>query len=276
MSSDDYGKEVTEEEYTLEESELIGQLYPVLKDKNGNVIDGNLRLKVDPDWKTEVLQHIDSKEKFLAAQAFSNWHRKVLSFDEKRTIVNGLADLYVKQGCKVVTTNNEVKRKICTVLKLSSPTVNKFLDEKYKPFTKENSQPQPRALASQVIRNRLGEETLRRLVLEIKNDVREEVENEAAPSRSFASLCNSKKTKEPTIQDYVTKQRNLVLELPLEEMFVAKEQTTFDEIIKPLQRFNMKEVGLLKELDKEQKNLVLQTILETEKRLTEWIKAIQG
>jgi len=42
-------------EYDLKISEKIGQLYPVLVDAEGNVIDGFHRLEADPKWRTEKL-----------------------------------------------------------------------------------------------------------------------------------------------------------------------------------------------------------------------------
>ena len=77
------------EEFDLAESKkFIGQLYPVLLSKDEKVIDGYHRLDVDPEWRTEVLKHIDTEEKILLARCIANWHRRVVSRSEKEVWLN--------------------------------------------------------------------------------------------------------------------------------------------------------------------------------------------
>jgi hypothetical protein len=48
--------------------ERVGQLYPVLLDKHGNVVDGLHRLKADPNWPKMRLGSIGSDEQRLVAR----------------------------------------------------------------------------------------------------------------------------------------------------------------------------------------------------------------
>ncbi len=88
----------SDEEVNLEKSGKFLQLYPVLKSKNGDVIDGKHRLQANPAWKTQVLPEIDTKEKLIIARAMSNWQRRQVSAEEKSEYVDGLALIYRKEG----------------------------------------------------------------------------------------------------------------------------------------------------------------------------------
>ena len=65
------------EEYDLSKSEKgIGQLYPILEAKDGEIIDGFHREKADKNWKRVRLEHIDTEEKKLLARLIANFHRR--------------------------------------------------------------------------------------------------------------------------------------------------------------------------------------------------------
>lgn len=73
-------------EFDLKKSaEKIGQLYPVLLDRDGKIIDGFHRKKVIPDWWERVY---DGDDPYLAL-IHANWHRRSISKDEKtRWLIN--------------------------------------------------------------------------------------------------------------------------------------------------------------------------------------------
>ena len=49
------------EAYSLDATRrYVRELYPVLLDAHGNVIDGNSRLDSYPNWRTEKLSHIET------------------------------------------------------------------------------------------------------------------------------------------------------------------------------------------------------------------------
>lgn len=50
-------------------SERVGQLYPVLVDYHGNIIDGEHRYGADEGWRTIRLEHIRTEKDRLIARA---------------------------------------------------------------------------------------------------------------------------------------------------------------------------------------------------------------
>jgi len=154
------------EEYDLKKSEKgIGQLYPVLKDKNGNVIDGFHRLDDDPNWRTETLEHIDSEEKLLVARAVSNWNRRKVSKEEKEEWINGLAEIFREQGYKILDKfpfTNEIKKKIAEVTGLHEDTVTNYLRAEFKQTITKSPTQEPKISASERIERTLGEDYVER------------------------------------------------------------------------------------------------------------------
>jgi DNA repair exonuclease SbcCD ATPase subunit len=149
-------------EYDQKKStKVVGQLYPVLVDKAGNVIDGAHRREADPNWRTEVHPEIDTEEKFLVARSVANWHRRQVSAEEKAEWINALAELYRKQGYKVkgkktvikggYTNTNEILIKIMENTGLSQSTVGKYLSNEYKAKVFEDKHKAPMIPASQRI-----------------------------------------------------------------------------------------------------------------------------
>lgn len=180
------------EEYDLKKSEKIGQLYPVIKDKFGNVIDGKHRLQADPDWRTETIEGIDSDEKLLVARAVANWHRRAVPESEKREWINGLAEIYLKQGLKIKAEfpfENEIKNKIAEVTGLHPDTVNDYLHSKFKQGAIggwQDETPRP-VSASQRVETRLGSEVAERFRKEVLEEAtlspEEKAEREAEKQR---------------------------------------------------------------------------------------------
>ena len=89
-------------------------------------------------WKTLVLSEVDTEEKLLVARAVSNWHRRQVSKEEKTGWINGLAEIYQKQGLKVASVRdlggfeNQIRQKIAEVTGLHPMTVNSYLSEEFK------------------------------------------------------------------------------------------------------------------------------------------------
>ena len=166
-------------EYNLKKSEKIGQLYPVLVDSEGNVIDGFHRLEVDPHWRREKLPEIDTEEKLLVARCVANWNRRQVSREEKEEWINGLARIYKKQGLKVTPQRNEIKQKIAEVTGLNSDVVLLFLSPKFKvepkPHLKKGYPTKP---ASIVIERAIGEGLVKRHREEVEQELRPRIERE--------------------------------------------------------------------------------------------------
>jgi len=168
-------------EYDLKKSKKVGQLYPVLVDAKGNVIDGYHRLEADPNWRKEKLSEIDTEEKLLVARCVANWNRRQISREEKEEWINSLARIYQKQGLKVSSKGrrNEIMAKIMEVTGLSDRTVGAYLDERYKQKPSYDVEKrQPVIPASERIEHELGKEYVERHREEVEHKLRPKIERE--------------------------------------------------------------------------------------------------
>jgi len=161
-------------DYDLKKStKTIGSLYPVLVDAAGKVIDGVHRLEADTNWRREVHPEIDSEEKFLIARCVANWHRRQVPRQEKAEWINGLAEIYKKQGIVGAT----ISEKIISVTGLAYETVMDYLNIEYKQRKREKPTEQPpRVLASQRIEKQLGSEVVERHREEVKAQLETDVD----------------------------------------------------------------------------------------------------
>ncbi len=116
-------------EYNLKESEeLVGQLYPILEDKDGNIIDGKHRLKANPDWRRERLETVDSKTKLTKARMASNWDRRKVSKKEKGEWLDGLCEDNPRWRAR----SGSFVSSLVENTELSERTIQKYLSDKYK------------------------------------------------------------------------------------------------------------------------------------------------
>lgn len=79
-------------------SKRIGQLYPILIDYYGNVIDGEHRFGVDEKWKRMRLGHIRTEKDRLIARIASNIVRRSVSSKEKKELLGKLGEIYLNEG----------------------------------------------------------------------------------------------------------------------------------------------------------------------------------
>jgi len=156
------------EKYDLKQSEgAIGQLYPILEAKDGEIIDGFHREEVDKNWKRLRLKHVNSQEKKLIARLVANFHRRQVSREEKEEWINGLARIYTKQGLRVSGRRpgsggappNEIEQEIVKKTGLTSYTVRQYLSDEFKQRLPSNIQDiqGPRKPASEVITSITGD-----------------------------------------------------------------------------------------------------------------------
>ncbi len=179
------------ERYDLKKSSTsIGQLYPVLVAKDGEILDGVHRKASDRSWRTVTLTHIDTTEKKLIARLVANFHRRQVSRDEKAEWINALAELYVKQGFKIEGSrdkaqgSNEVAERIVVATGLGRRTVMTYLRDEFKQNNfarKSPEQHECKTGASDVIRNSLSSREREnpgytsRLLERFKKEVKEEL-----------------------------------------------------------------------------------------------------
>ncbi len=110
--------------YSLATSgEGLGELYPVLMDAHGNVIDGFHRLGENPKWHTEVRPQIDTPVKLQLAMLAANFNRRKVSPEEIAQRVTFL----VKAGLK--------PEEIAKVTGISKKTIYKYMPQELKSET---------------------------------------------------------------------------------------------------------------------------------------------
>jgi len=121
-----------EEDMTREElkssSEKIGQLYPILTDYYGNIIDGEHRFSADQNWKKMRLENIKTEEHRLIARIISNSLRRTVSGAEKVDLLGRLAEIYFSEGIE----NGKIAYKIAEKTGMSYQWVIKYLPDKFK------------------------------------------------------------------------------------------------------------------------------------------------
>jgi len=125
---------LTEERYDLKESKRsIRELYPVLRDAHGNVIDGFHRLEIDPAWHDEILYWIKTPTQLWLARIIANTHRRKVSREERAQQILELA--------KSLVENDKVPKEeiVSTIAELTTFTeryVRELLPDEYKMISK--------------------------------------------------------------------------------------------------------------------------------------------
>lgn len=162
-------------EYDLKESEKsIGQLYPILEAKDGEIIDGLHRDEADKAWKRVTLEHIDTEEKKLIARLVANFHRRIVPYQEKKEWINGLARIYQTKSKEQF----DVPQRIADVSGLAVQTVRRYLNNEFKrPYPKEREDP-PRIPAANRIEHVLGKDYVERHREEVIEEEKPKIERE--------------------------------------------------------------------------------------------------
>ena len=133
-SSNSYSKEPQTAELGLEEpkadeeapyslatsDEGIGELYPVLKDAYGNIIDGFHRLRKNPNWHAEVKPQIDTPIKLQLAMLIANFNRREMAPEEITQHITFL----IKAGLK--------PEEIAKQTGITDRTVRKYMPQEFK------------------------------------------------------------------------------------------------------------------------------------------------
>lgn len=109
-------------------SKIVGKLYPVLLDADGNIIDGQHRLVADSDWPAVRLFHIRSEKERLLARLISNACRRTVSPKEKKEMLGRLGAIYLKEGGKP----GKLAYRLAEETGMSYTWVMKYLPDKYK------------------------------------------------------------------------------------------------------------------------------------------------
>jgi ParB-like chromosome segregation protein Spo0J len=111
-------------------SERIGQLYPILVDYYGNIVDGEHRFGVDNKWRRVKLEYIKTEKDRLIARIISNTVRRSVSSKEKRELLGRLGEIYLREGIK----NGRITYKIAEETGMSYQWVMKYLPDAFKDY----------------------------------------------------------------------------------------------------------------------------------------------
>ena len=109
-------------------SESVGQLYPILLDHHGNIIDGEHRYGADEGWRTIRLDHIRTEKDRLTARIISNTVRRSVPRREKTGLLGRLGEIYLSEGVEP----GRIAHKIEEETGMSYTWVMKYLPEKFK------------------------------------------------------------------------------------------------------------------------------------------------
>ena len=121
------GLEVTNEQLKSS-SERIGQLYPILVDHYGNIIDGENRFGVDEKWRRVRLEHIRTEKDLLIARIISNTVRRSVPTKEKRELLERLGKIYLSEGIEP----GMIAHKLADETGMSYTWVMKYLPHRFK------------------------------------------------------------------------------------------------------------------------------------------------
>lgn len=119
-----------QEKYDLSRSrQSVQELYPVLLDAHGNVIDGKNRLEVHSGWRTERREDIKTRTQLWLARIIANNHRRIVSREERMQQFTELAKSLVED--EAVTRENVVST-ISDLTTFTERYVRELLPNEYK------------------------------------------------------------------------------------------------------------------------------------------------
>ena len=116
-------------------SKRIGQLYPILVDYRGNIIDGEHRFGVDEKWRTVRLEHIKTEKDRLVARIVSNTVRRSVSSKEKTELLSRLGEIHLNEGVEP----GRIAYKIADETGMSYRWVAKYLPGRFKDSVKSEA-----------------------------------------------------------------------------------------------------------------------------------------
>jgi hypothetical protein len=119
-------------------AEKVGQLYPILVDYYGNIIDGKHRFSVDEKWKSIRLEHVKTEKDRLVARIISNTLRRSVSSNEKTELLGRLGEINLSEGIET----GKIAYEIADQTGMSYQWVMKYLPDRFKdPLQSERAKP---------------------------------------------------------------------------------------------------------------------------------------
>jgi hypothetical protein len=109
-------------------SERIGQLYPILVDQHGHIIDGEHRFVANPNWKKVKLDHIKTEKDLLVARIACNTIRRNATSGEKTELLEKLGQMCINEGTPI----GKVVYELMYQTGMSYRWVAKYLPKRFK------------------------------------------------------------------------------------------------------------------------------------------------
>ena len=119
-------------EYDLKASKRnVQELYPILVDAHGNMIDGFHRLEEDPGWERKRLEHIRTPTQLWLARIIANAHRRTVSREERSAQITKLADSLMEFDG---VAREDIVKTVAELTTFSERYVQMLLPPEYKRF----------------------------------------------------------------------------------------------------------------------------------------------
>jgi len=109
-------------------SDRVGQLYPILVDHFGQIIDGEHRSKANPNWRIEKLDHIKTEKDLFIARIACNTIRRNATSREKTELLEKLGQICINEGTPI----GKVVYELMYQTGMSYRWVAKYLPKRFK------------------------------------------------------------------------------------------------------------------------------------------------
>ena len=109
-------------------SDRIGQLYPILVDHFGRIIDGEHRSKANANWRKVKLEHIKTEKGMLIARLACNTVRRNVTSKEKTELLAKLGEICLNEGTPI----GKISYELMYQTGMSYRWVAKYLPKKFK------------------------------------------------------------------------------------------------------------------------------------------------
>jgi len=109
-------------------SDRIGQLYPILIDHFGQIIDGEHRSKANPNWRRVKLDHIKTEKDLFIARIACNTIRRNATSREKTEMLEKLGQICINEGTPI----GKVAYELMYQTGMSYRWVAKYLPKRFK------------------------------------------------------------------------------------------------------------------------------------------------
>jgi len=144
----------------------VGPIYPVLVDKEGEVIDGEHRLAADPNWPKWKLTWVDTEELRLAIREQVNTLRRVVSFQERKKELTKLAELIKERAPDKATVVSEVAK----ATGFTERYVRRALPDEYKDIKRRKHETLVSHIYCPVCRAKLSKERVKEIHEWVRDD----------------------------------------------------------------------------------------------------------